>query len=65
VAAFWLVSTSRAATEAPEYKVIRADGNIEIRDYPALTLAGTATDLPKVGRVTPCAPLRLNTDENG
>jgi len=25
-AAFWLVSTSRAATETPEYKVIRTDG---------------------------------------
>ncbi|MCX6979566.1 MAG: heme-binding protein [Verrucomicrobia bacterium] len=44
MAAFWLVSTARAATETPEYKGIRADGNIEIRDYPALTLAGTAMD---------------------
>ena len=43
-AAFWLVSTSRAATETPEYKVIRSDGKFEIRDYPALTLAGTAMD---------------------
>ncbi len=43
-AAFWLVSTSRAATETPEYKVIRSDGKFEIRDYPALTLAVTAMD---------------------
>ena len=40
-AAFWLVSTSRAATETPEYKIVRTDGNFEIRDYPALTLATT------------------------
>ena len=40
-AAFWLVSTSRAATETPQYKVIRADGGFEIRDYPALTVATT------------------------
>lgn len=41
LAAFWLVSTSRAATETPEYKVIRTDGKFEIRDYPALTVATT------------------------
>ena len=41
LAAFWLVSTSRAATETPEYKVIRTDGKFEIRDYPALTIATT------------------------
>ena len=40
-AAFWLVSTSRAATETPDYKVIRTDGKFEIRDYPALTVAST------------------------
>ena len=40
-AGFWLVSTSRAATETPDYKVIRADGKFEIRDYPALTIATT------------------------
>lgn len=38
-AAFWFVSTSRAATEMPEYRVVRADGAFEIRDYPALTIA--------------------------
>jgi hypothetical protein len=41
LAAFWLVSTSRAATETPEYKVVRTDGKFEIRDYPALTVATT------------------------
>ena len=40
-AAFWLVSTSRAATETPDYKVIRTDRKFEIRDYPALTIATT------------------------
>ena len=40
-ACFWLASTSRAATETPEYKVIRTDGKFEIRDYPALTVATT------------------------
>ena len=41
LAAFWLLSTSRAATETPEYKVVRTDGKFEIRDYPALTVATT------------------------
>jgi hypothetical protein len=40
-AAFWLVSTSRAATETPDYKVIRTDEKVEIRDYSALTIATT------------------------
>lgn len=40
-AAFWLVSTSRAATETPDYEVIRTDEKFEIRDYSALTLATT------------------------
>jgi hypothetical protein len=40
-AAFWFVSNSRAATETPDYQVIRTDGNFEIRDYPALTIATT------------------------
>ena len=37
--AFWLVSTSRAATETPEYAVVKKDGTIEIRDYPELMVA--------------------------
>ena len=36
-----LVGTSRAATETPDYKVVRTDGKFEIRDYPALSLATT------------------------
>ncbi|MGI8956450.1 MAG: SOUL family heme-binding protein [Chthoniobacterales bacterium] len=41
LSAFWLVSTSRATTETPDYKVVRTDGKFEIRDYPALTVATT------------------------
>ena len=41
LAACWLIATSRAATETPEYKAIRKDGEVEIRDYPALTVATT------------------------
>jgi hypothetical protein len=41
LAIFWLVSTSRAAIETPEYKVIRTDEKFEIRDYPPLTIATT------------------------
>ena len=40
-ATFWVVSTSRAATETLEYTIVRTDGKFEIRDYPALTLATT------------------------
>jgi hypothetical protein len=39
--AFLLLNTSRAATETPDYKVIRTDAKFEIRDYPALTVATT------------------------
>ncbi|MCX6878409.1 MAG: heme-binding protein [Verrucomicrobia bacterium] len=39
--AFLLVSNSRAATETPVYKVVRAAGKFEIRDYPGLTVATT------------------------
>jgi len=38
---FLLINTSRAATETPEYKVIRTDGKFQIRDYPALIIATT------------------------
>ena len=44
LAAFCLISPSRAATETPEYKIIRTDGKFEIRDYPALTVATTAME---------------------
>jgi len=39
LAVFWFASNSRAATETPEYKVIRTDEKFEVRDYPALSLA--------------------------
>jgi DNA gyrase inhibitor GyrI len=39
--AIWFVTNSRAATETPDYKVIRTDGQVEIRDYPMLTVATT------------------------
>lgn len=41
LATFWLVSTSRAATETPEYKIVHTDEKFELRDYPALTIATT------------------------
>jgi DNA gyrase inhibitor GyrI len=41
VIGFWFVTNSRAATESPAYQIIRTDGKLEIRDYPALTLATT------------------------
>lgn len=49
-AAFWLVSTSRAATETPDYKVIRTDEKFEIRDYPALTVATTPMEAGEMNR---------------
>ncbi|MFN7565371.1 MAG: SOUL family heme-binding protein [Prosthecobacter sp.] len=39
LAVFWFASNTRAATETPEYRVIRTDDKFEIRDYPALSLA--------------------------
>ncbi len=41
---FWLVNTSRAATETPNYKASRAEGKFEIRDYPELTVATTTME---------------------
>lgn len=38
----WCISTSRAAVETPDYKVVRADGKVEIRDYPSLMVAITS-----------------------
>ena len=40
-AACWFVGNSRAATETPAYKVVRADGAFELRDYPSLLVATT------------------------
>ena len=39
LAVFWFATNSRAATETPEYQVIRTEDKFEIRDYPALSLA--------------------------
>ena len=38
LASFWFLNTSRAATETPEYTVIRSTAPFEIRDYPELNL---------------------------
>ncbi len=38
---FWLTNNSRAATETPDYQVIRTEGKFEVRDYPELRLATT------------------------
>lgn len=43
LASFWFVSNSRAATESPEYEVVKKDGKFEIRDYPELKLVTAAT----------------------
>jgi hypothetical protein len=47
---FWLVTTSRAATETPSYKVVRTDAPFEIRDYPAFTLATITMDDGEMNR---------------
>ena len=47
---FWLVTTSRAATETPSYKVVRTDAPFEIRDYPAFTLATIPMDDGEMNR---------------
>lgn len=41
IALVWFVANSRAATETPEYKVVRTDEKYEVRDYPALKVATT------------------------
>lgn len=41
---FWLARTSRAATETPSYKLIRADGKFEIRAYQPLKVAATSME---------------------
>jgi hypothetical protein len=50
LALFWFIRTSRAATETPEYHVIRTDGKFEIRDYPALTVVTTPMDGDEMNR---------------
>ncbi len=41
LAIFWLAKNSRAATETPDYRVVRTDAKFEIRDYPAMMVATT------------------------
>lgn len=41
LAASWIVSNSLAATETPDFELVRTDNKFEIRDYPALTVATT------------------------
>lgn len=50
LALFWLVSTSRAATETPAYRVVRTEGKFELRDYPALTVATTPMESGEMNR---------------
>jgi hypothetical protein len=38
-AAWWLWSTSRAATGTPRYRLLSAEDGLELRDYPPLTVA--------------------------
>jgi hypothetical protein len=40
------VKNSRGNTESPAYRVVRADGAFEIREYPALRLAKTGMARP-------------------
>jgi len=47
---FWFVSTSRATTRTPGYKVIRTDGRFEIRDYPELVVAKAAMEGDEMNR---------------
>lgn len=50
IAAFWLVSTSRAGSETPDYKIVRTDEKFEIRDYPALSVATTPMEGGEMNR---------------
>jgi hypothetical protein len=43
-AAWWLWTTSRAATGTPRYRVLRAEDGLEVRDYPPLTVVNAPMD---------------------
>jgi hypothetical protein len=45
----WTV-TAREGYESAEYKVVKSEGNIEIREYPDLMLASTDSDMDAQGR---------------
>jgi len=50
LAMVWLAKNSRAATEMPEYRVVRTDAKFEIRDYPAMTVATTPMENGEMNR---------------
>lgn len=50
VGTFALAVTSRAGYESAEYKVIEADGAVEIREYPDLMLVATDSKMDSQGR---------------
>jgi len=41
-AAYWLIASSRAGAKKVPYKVVRVEGELEIRDYPSLDVASAA-----------------------
>jgi hypothetical protein len=41
--AYWLLTTSRAMTRTPRYKLLLKDGNFELREYPPLTVVNAPT----------------------
>jgi hypothetical protein len=47
--AYWVVKNSRAGTPTPDYRVIRKEGPIEIREYPRLTVVAAPMNGDDVG----------------
>lgn len=43
-AAWWLVASSRAGAKKVPYKVVRVEGDFEIRDYPSLDVASATAE---------------------
>jgi len=44
IPAVWLLRNSRAVTGSARYQTVRTEGAVELRDYPALTLATAPMD---------------------
>jgi DNA gyrase inhibitor GyrI len=42
--AVWFFQNSRAATETPDYQLVRQSGDLEIRDYPDLKIVSAAME---------------------